>query len=61
MIESVKNKFLKFKDEPFRPGQVEAIKAILDSKKKVVAVCAPTGIGKSLIGMVTGALHNRFC
>lgn len=37
----------KFKD--FRPHQVEALERILASKKKVVLVQAPTGIGKTVI------------
>jgi Rad3-related DNA helicase len=60
MIEKLKDKFVNFKGKPFRPGQEEAVRAITESDKKVVVVCAPTGSGKSLIGMVAGSQHKPF-
>ena len=61
MFEETKNQFSSFQDKGFRPGQQEAIQFILDSDKKVVVVCAPTGSGKSLIGMMGGISHEQFC
>lgn len=60
-IVSAKNTFSKFSKEGFRPGQFDAIKWAAESPKKVVVLCAPTGTGKSLVGMVTGRLHDRYC
>ena len=60
-IEQVKNRFSRFNDKSFRMGQREAIEAILESDKRVTVICAPTGSGKSLIGMIAGAAFKRFC
>jgi replicative superfamily II helicase len=60
-IFDAKDRLAKFQGHDFRPGQMEAVKAILTSEKKVVAINAPTGTGKSLIGINTGMLHGRFC
>lgn len=60
-IEQMKKRFSQFKDKSFREGQREAIEAIFESDKRVTVICAPTGSGKSLIGMNTGAAFKRFC
>jgi len=60
-IFDAKDRLANFQGHDFRPGQKEAVKAILTSEKKVVAISAPTGTGKSLIGIITGMLHDRFC
>ena len=57
----LRDRFSRFEGKAFRPGQEEAIRFILESAKKVVVVCAPTGIGKGLIGMVAGAAHRKMC
>jgi len=44
---------------PFRTEQQEALRFITDSPKKVAVVVAPTGSGKSLIGMVSAGGHQR--
>ena len=56
-----KGQFSQFKDKPYRPGQEEAIHTITDNGRKVTVICAPTGSGKSVIGMVAGSLHARAC
>jgi len=61
MLDHIKDGFSNFKGKEFRPGQDEAIRLILDSPKKVVVICAPTGSGKSLIGMMVGAAHEKAC
>jgi ATP-dependent DNA helicase DinG len=50
-LNELKYEFRKFRGLDFRQGQKEAIDFILESKKKVSILCAPTGSGKSLIGM----------
>src|SRR5512137_2337882 len=57
----IKDGFTNFEGRPFRPGQEEAIHRIVDSDKKVIVVCAPTGSGKSLIGMIAGVMHKKAC
>ena len=52
-ILDAKDKLANFRCNDFRHAQMEAIKAILESDKKVVAISAPTGTGKSLIGMIS--------
>ncbi len=61
LIFSRRDRFKNFQGASYRPGQDEAIRFALQSKKKVVAVSAPTGSGKSLIGMNTGAAYPRTC
>jgi Rad3-related DNA helicase len=41
----------------FRPYQEQAIDAILKSRKKVFILSAPTGSGKTLIGMMAGSFQ----
>lgn len=40
----------------YRPGQSEVIERVVESEAKFVIVSAPTGVGKSLIGMMSS--HN---
>lgn len=49
-----------FAESPFRPGQHEAIDFIYNSPKKIVVVVAPTGSGKSILGMVSGNMYKNF-
>lgn len=51
--------FSKFQGKDWRPGQEEAFRLALASEKKAVAICAPTGSGKSLIGMMAGVAHSK--
>ena len=60
-INGLRDRFSSFEGKAFRPGQENAIRFILESAKKVVVTCAPTGSGKSLIGMGAGAAHKRVC
>lgn len=60
-ITGLKDQFSRFKGSEFRLGQEEAIQYALDSRRKVVMICAPTGSGKSLIGTCAGVHHPRFC
>ena len=53
-LEQVKNIYRVFDGLPYRDRQAETVQKILDAPGKVVALCAPTGSGKSLIGMVAG-------
>jgi Helicase C-terminal domain len=59
--QSILASYSHFAVKPFRVGQEEAVKKILQSDKKVIVVVAPTGSGKSVIGMVAGACRGRFC
>jgi Rad3-related DNA helicase len=60
-IFDARERLVNFQGNDLRPGQMEAVKAVLCSDKKVIAISAPTGTGKSLIGMIAGMLHDRFC
>ena len=60
-MDEIKAKFLKFRKLPFRQGQKEAVTEILDSNRKIMVICGPTGTGKSLIGMMCGAAYDRAC
>ncbi len=57
--DTVKNKFGKFLDNEFREHQEDIIEFALGSKKKVVAIEAPTGIGKTLCGMCIGSMGGN--
>lgn len=59
-IIKAKDKFSNFKGKDFRKGQSEAIQHIIESDREITVVCAPTGSGKSLIGMTAGMMHDRF-
>jgi Rad3-related DNA helicase len=42
----------------WRPSQVDTILEALDSPKRFIAIQAPTGVGKSVIGTTITALHD---
>lgn len=52
-IHEAKDKFVNYKNHPFRQYQEEAIEYILNSDKKYIFLEAPTGSGKSLCGAVS--------
>lgn len=56
----LKSNFNKFKDSPYRENQEECVGFILNSKKKIVVITAPTGSGKSLVGMAAGSHYSTF-
>lgn len=60
MHSELKNAFQKFRPFNFREHQEEAVEFIIDSAKPIVIVQAPTGSGKSLIGMCAGESHLDF-
>jgi Rad3-related DNA helicase len=60
-VDQAKGKFRNFRNREFRPGQAEAIATILRSGRRLIAVNAPTGTGKSLIGMAAGAAQEKSC
>jgi Rad3-related DNA helicase len=55
----LKNCFERFRNSEFRSGQKEAIEFCLSSKKLISVLCAPTGSGKSLIGMCLAANFSK--
>lgn len=55
----VKDGFSKFSGSPFRPHQEDAIRLIVEAKKRFCVVEAPTGQGKSIIGMVAGRMVGK--
>jgi len=55
----IKNEFSNFNRKDFRPGQLEAIRFVNECPKKVAVVVAPTGSGKSLVGMINASCHKR--
>ena len=57
-FDEAKNGYEKFKGEDFREFQKEAIEFIVESKKKIVVACLPTGAGKSLIGTISANLSG---
>lgn len=59
-IEQARDSYSAFEGREFRTYQRETIEAINSSTKRVVVVKAPTGSGKSIIGMVTGDLESKF-
>jgi len=56
-LKSQLNNFARF---DFRPGQIDALKFIMDSEKKIRVLTASCGSGKSLIGIIAGMDHGRF-
>jgi Rad3-related DNA helicase len=60
MFANIKDKFKNFSDKPFRQYQEEAIRFIQESTKPICVIQAPTGAGKSLIGMCAGAAAGEF-
>ena len=64
MWDNLKNRFSTFQDKFLYPQQVDALDFIKESKAKINILCAPTGSGKSIIGMIAGLHHkgdDRFC
>lgn len=54
------HEYEKFKNEDFRACQKEAVEYAYDNQKKVTIVTAPTGSGKSVLGMTLGNLYPKF-
>src|SRR5512139_3104700 len=54
------DKYQNFKDKAFRTGQKEAIRFVAEASRQYTVISAPTGTGKSLIGMCAGATFPRF-
>lgn len=57
--EEIKNSFPAFRGKPFRDHQHDIIDFAHNSRKKIVVVEAPTGIGKTLCGMVLCRLNEK--
>lgn len=55
---SAKNQFIKYRNSDFRNGQASAINFIMESEKKFIFIEAPTGAGKTCIGMIAGVLSG---
>lgn len=43
----------------WRPAQLDAVNRIIDSDKRFVVICAPTGIGKSLLAAAAALMSSR--
>lgn len=56
----IRDKFELFEGKDFRPHQEEAIDFAVQSDKPIVVIQAPTGFGKSLSAVCTGASGDRF-
>lgn len=56
----LKANFGKFKDSQYRQYQEEAVQFAIESKRKIVVLCCPTGFGKSLAGMSVGSNYSTF-
>jgi Rad3-related DNA helicase len=54
----LKNAFSSFRDREYRPGQIKGLDFIFNSPKKFVVISAPTGSGKSLLGLSVCADHD---
>lgn len=59
-IYNLKSRLSHFHDKDFREGQLEALMWALKSNRKISVMCAPTGFGKSLVGVLAGMFHERF-
>lgn len=59
-LNTLKDRFQHFQNKQLRPGQISAVNFALESNKKIVVICAPTGSGKSLLGMMLGANQSKF-
>lgn len=57
--QEIKDQFPKFRGKPFRDYQEDIIEFAHKSRKKIVVIEAPTGIGKTLCGMVMGRAMGR--
>lgn len=60
-IHELKDKFINFKNREFRKQQIEILNFIEQSSAKVICIQAGCGTGKSLIGMVSGAMYQDCC
>jgi superfamily II DNA or RNA helicase len=49
----------KFADLPWREHQMEAVNFVMQSDKKFKVIEAPTGSGKTLIGMTCGVMAGE--
>jgi ATP-dependent DNA helicase DinG len=57
--DQAKGKLSNFRDKPWRQSQLETVTAVMNSSKKVKIIDAPTGSGKSLIGIVCGIMAGE--
>ena len=57
--EQTKNTLSKFSGKSFRPLQEEAIRFAMESDKRFIIIEAPTGAGKSLLGMTCGVMGGQ--
>lgn len=57
-IEAAKNELSHYRSSPFRQYQKEAIEYVLESDKKFIFLEAPTGSGKSIIGIISAMCKN---
>jgi len=55
-LNDLKESFARFRSRDYRETQVTALDFIVQSPKKFIVIEAPTGAGKSLIGMAAGQL-----
>jgi len=60
MIDSIKSRLSNYKSLTLREGQVVALDFILNSTRKYKVICAPCGVGKSLVAMIAGMSIGRF-
>lgn len=60
MYDHLKNKFTNFSHHPFRQYQEDVIEFIENSTKPICVVQAPTGFGKSLANVCSGAIFDSF-
>jgi Rad3-related DNA helicase len=57
--ELAKSKLSNFRDKPWRQSQLETITAVMESNKRIKVIDAPTGSGKSLIGIICGIMAGE--
>lgn len=55
-LDDLKDSFSRFRSREYRQTQMTALDFIINSDKKFIVIEAPTGAGKSLIGMAAGQL-----
>ncbi len=60
MIKRARDAFKRFRNCDFRVNQYETVEFVNESKKPITIIQAPTGFGKSLVGVVSGALFGQF-
>jgi len=59
-LDDLKESFSRFRSREYRETQITALDFIVNSSKKFIVIEAPTGAGKSLIGMAAGQLAKSF-